>query len=176
MSDCTMVKMHYLDASVLIKLFVKEDGCDNVREFFLNNVNFCTTSLCLAEALARIKGMWTKGKPGQTKLTMDEYLTSTRGLLRATHSIVKPHGKIEIDEKVLSDISTHSNVEQIARDNKLDLSDALQLYTIKQGKYSHLGPESASVLITADKKLAAAARKTGIRVWNCLKEDIPGWA
>jgi len=34
MSGCVMVKMHYLDASVLIKLFVKEDDCDNVREFF----------------------------------------------------------------------------------------------------------------------------------------------
>jgi len=176
MSGCVMVKMHYLDASVLIKLFVKEDDCDNVREFFLRNVNFCTTSLCLAEALARIKGMWKKGKDGKPKLTMDEYLASTRGLLRATHSFSNPHGKIEIDEKVLSDISTHSNVEQLAKDNKLDLSDALQLYTIKQGKYSHLGPESASVLITADKKLAAAARRMGIRVWNCSIEELPEWA
>lgn len=171
-----MVKMHYLDASVLIKLFVNEGDCDSIREFFLNNVNFCTTSLCLAEALARMKGMWKKGKGGQMKLTMDEYLASTKGLLRATHSIRKPYGKIEIDEKVLSDISTHSNVEQLAKDNKLDLSDALQLYTIKKGKYSHLGPESASVLITADKKLAAAARRIGIRVWNCSKEDVPEWA
>jgi len=120
--------------------------------------------------------MWKKGKDGKPKLTMDEYLASTRGLLRATHSFSKPHGKIEIDEKVLSDISTHSNVEQLAKDNKLDLSDALQLYTIKQGKYSHLGPESASVLITADKKLAAAARRMGIRVWNCSIEEFPEWA
>jgi len=171
-----MVKMHYLDASALIKLFVKEDDCDKIREFFLSNVNFCTTSLCLAEALSRIKGMWTKGKSGQTKLTMDEYLSSTRGLLGATHSLIKPHGKIEIDEKVLTDLSTHSIVEQLARDNKLDLSDALQLYTIKQGKYSHMGPESASVLITADKKLAAAARRMDIRVWNCSIEDVPEWA
>ncbi len=176
MSECRMVKVRYLDASVLIKLVVDEDDCDNIRKFFVSNVNFCTTSLCLAEALSRIKGMWKKGKAGQAKLTMEEYLESTRALLGATHSLSKSHGKIEIDENVLSDLSTHSSVEQLARDNKLDLSDALQLYTIKHGKYSHLGPESASILITADKQLATAAKFIGIKAWNCSKENVPEWA
>ena len=67
-------------------------------------------------------------------------------------------------------------MEEIARDKKLDLSDALQLYTILNGKYSHLGPESASILITADKELAKAAKAMGIRAWNCSKESAPRWA
>lgn len=176
MSEYIMIKIRYLDASVLIKLVVDEDDCGNIRKFFSNNVNFCTTSLCLAEALSRIKGMWKKGKSGQAKMTMEEYLEATRVLLGTTHSFSKSHGKIEIDENVLSDLATHSSVEQLARDNKLDLSDALQLYTIKHGKYSHLGPESAAILITADKQLAIAAKSIGIKAWNCSKENVPEWA
>ncbi|MGZ8911085.1 MAG: type II toxin-antitoxin system VapC family toxin [Methylococcaceae bacterium] len=176
MSGYRKTKIRYIDASALIKLVVDEDDCAKFREFFRNNVNFCTTSLCLSEALSRIKGLWKKGKDGRTKLTMEEYLTSTRNLLGNTHTLCKPHGKIEIDENILSDASVHLKVEEIARDNKLDLSDALQLYTIKNGKYSHLGPESASILITADKELASVAKAMGIRAWNCSKESAPEWA
>lgn len=171
-----MAKVRYLDASALIKLVVDEDDGANIRKFFHSNVNFCTTSLCMAEALGRIKGMWIKGKADHAKLTMEEYLAATRNLLGNTHTLCKLHGKIEIDENILSDASTHLKVEQIARDNKLDLSDALQLYTIKHGKYSHMGPESASILITADAPLATAAGAMGIRAWNCSKESVPKWA
>lgn len=171
-----MVKVRYIDASALIKLVVDENDSANFRKFFLSNVNFCTTSLCLSEALGRIKGMWKKGKGDCKKLTIDQYLVSTRNLLGYTHTISKPHGKIEIDENILSDAATHLKVEEIARQNKLDLSDALQLYTIKHGKYSHLGPESASILITADAPLATAARTMGIRAWNCSIESVPEWA
>lgn len=171
-----MVKVRYIDASALIKLVVDENDCANFRKFFLNNVNFCTTSLCLSEALSRIKGMWKKGKGDRAKLTIDEYLASTRKLLGYTHTISIPHGKIEIDENILSDASTHLKVEELARKNQLDLSDALQLYTIKHGKYSHMGPESASILITADAPLATAARTMGIRAWNCSIESVPDWA
>ena len=171
-----MAKVRYLDASALIKLVVDEVDCENIREFFNGNVNFCTTSLCLSEALSRIKGLWKKGKPGQSKLTMEEYLSSTRILLRYTHSLVKSHGKIEIDESTLSDLQTHQQVEKIAESNKLDLSDALQIFTIKNGKYSHLGPESASILITADRTLSVAAQGMEIRVWNCANDSVPNWA
>ncbi len=199
MSEYRMVKMRYIDASALIKLVIDEDDCADIRKFFRNNVNFCTTSLCLSEALSRIKGQWKKGKPSQkkltmkglwnniiglfrkekstrVKLTMEEYLSSTRNLLSYTHAVVKTSGKIEIDESVLTDASTHLEVEKIAQTHKLDLSDALQLFTIKNGKYSHLGPESASILITADKGLAKAAEKMNIRVWNCSREPAPEWA
>lgn len=171
-----MVKVRYLDASVLIKLVVDENDSAIIRGFFRNNVNFCTTSLCLAEALGRIKGIWKKGTDNRPKLTMEEYLVSTRNLLGYTHTLSIPHGKIEIDENILSDAATHLKVEQIASNNQLDLSDALQLYTIKHGKYSHMGPESASILITADVPLAIAARAMDIRVWNCSKEPAPDWA
>jgi predicted nucleic acid-binding protein len=176
MSGYRMVKVRYLDASALIKLVVDENDSANIRKFFLSNVNFCTTSLCMAEALGRIKGIWKKGKDDRAKLTIEEYLASTRNLLGYTHTISIPHGKIEIDENILSDASTHLKVEQIARHNKLDLSDALQLYSIKHGKYSHMGPESASILITADTPLATAARTIGIRAWNCSIESVPEWA
>ena len=69
-----------------------------------------------------------------------------------------------------------STVEAIAKRRSLDLSDALQLATILHGRYSVLGPNSASVLITADAKLYAAASAEGVRVWNCIASPAPSWA
>ena len=51
-------KTRYLDASAMVKLVVNEGDGHLVREFFLANVNFCATSICLAEALGVLKGKW----------------------------------------------------------------------------------------------------------------------
>jgi predicted nucleic acid-binding protein len=104
MSDSQGVKVRYLDASALIKLVVEEQDGYVIREFFHGNANFCTTSLCLAEALGRLKGLW------------------------------------------------------------------------KKGRYSVLVSDSASISITADGPLADAAKSEGVRVWNCVKEQVPPWA
>ena len=42
----------------MVKLVVNEGDGHLVREFFLANVNFCATSICLAEALGVLKGKW----------------------------------------------------------------------------------------------------------------------
>lgn len=69
-----------------------------------------------------------------------------------------------------------ASVEVLAKKHSLDLSDALQLETILRGKYGHLGPNSASVLVTADRKLAKAAEIEGVRAWNCAAAAAPDWA
>lgn len=166
------VKVRYLDASVLIKLVVAEerDG-DLIRDFFHRNTNFCTTSFCLAEALGRLKGLWRKGRNDGLKLSMDQYFKATQEL------IINAWGKrIEIDELKLLDPLIHTDVENMAKKHNIDLSDALQIITIKKGQYSILVSDSASVLITADGPLAEAAKSEGIRVWNCIKEKGHLWA
>lgn len=52
------VKVHYLDASALVKLVIGEPGSEPLRKFFYQNANFCTTTFCLAEALSVLKGKW----------------------------------------------------------------------------------------------------------------------
>lgn len=137
-----------------------------VREFFFGNVSFCGTSLCLAEALSVLKGKWV-----HNRISDEHYFAATRRL------IIDAWGKrIEVDDIGLFTPDGLASVEAMAKKHSLDLSDALQLVTILRGRYSVLGPRSASVLITADTKLAAAASSEGVRVWNCIAGPAPTWA
>ncbi len=159
-------KVRYLDASALVKLVIDEGDHENVRQFFNSNVSFAATSLCLAEALGVIKGKWIHGH-----ISDQHYFVATRQLVIDAWS-----KRIEVNEIDLVSPQGINAVEALAKKHALDLSDALQLETILRGKYSHLGPNSASVLITADAKLARAADAEGIHVWNCIKSSPPDWA
>lgn len=159
-------KTRYLDASALVKLVIDEVDHAPVRLFFQSNVNFCATSLCLAEALGVIKAKW-----AYDHISKEAYFDATRELI-----INAWGGKIEINNIDLFSPEGLAPVEVLAKKHTLDLSDALQLHTILRGRYSVLGPNSASVLITADAKLAKAAKLEGIRAWNCIAEPLPSWA
>lgn len=171
MSHSESVKFKYLDASALIKLVVEEEDGHLIREFFHTNTSFCTTSLCLAEALGRLKGLWKKGRKDGLKLSTDQYFKAARELIMDAWGT-----RIELDELRLLDPIIHAEVETLAMKYDIDLSDALQLITIKKGRYSGLVSDSASILITADGPLASAAKSEGLRVWNCIKEQVPPWA
>lgn len=159
-------KARYLDASALVKLVVDEGDHEPVRAFFQSNTNFFATSLCLAEALGVVKAKWSYGK-----ITEEQYFNGTRQL------VVNAWGKkIEVEDIGLFSPQGLAAVESLAMKYKLDLSDALQLETMLRGKHAHMGPNSASVLVTADAKLAAAAGTEGIRAWNCITEPLPAWA
>jgi predicted nucleic acid-binding protein len=120
----------------------------------------------VTEALGVLKAKWRYGH-----LAEDAYFDATEHLLVDAWS-----GKLEIDEVKLLSIGGISSVKAIAKKYKLDWSDALQLETIKKGKYAHFAGESRSILITADDALAQAARAENIRVWDCLRDAKPDWA
>jgi predicted nucleic acid-binding protein len=159
-------KTRYLDASALVKLVIDEDHHIPVREYFKSNIHFATTSLCLVEALGVLKGKWLRHR-----ISEDQYFSATHELV-----IGVVGKKIEVDEINLFSLEGIASVEALAKKYGLDLSDALQLETILRGKYSPLGPNSSSILITADAGLTHAAQAEGIRVWNCAKTDPPSWA
>ena len=157
-------KARYLDASALVKLVTNEPDSGPVQELFKSNAGFCATSLCLAEALGVLKGKWQ-----YNRISDVEYFEGTR---RLVHDAC---GRIEVDDIGLFTPAGLSRVEAMAKKHSLDLSDALQLVTILHGRYSVLGPNSASILITAEAKLAAAALVEGIRVWNFIAQPAPAW-
>jgi hypothetical protein len=64
-------------------------------------------------------------------------------------------------------------VQKFAENHGLDVSDALQLLSVKYGKFYKLAKESKTVLITSDRSLAKAAKAEGLRVWNLEKETEP---
>ena len=162
----TTINTRYLDASALVKLLVDEGDCAPVRAFCNGEPNTRTTALCVAEALGVFKRKWKK-----KELTLEQYLQVTAQLLaEAPHRIYET----ELDP---SDHQVSAGVEALVRKHtELDFVDALQLYTLRHGPFQHMINDSTSVLITADKNLAKAARAEGLRVWDCIREPAPAWA
>lgn len=150
------VKARYFDASALVKLVLNEPHSEAVRAFARANTNLYTNSLCFGEAFGVLKTKWMK-----RRLTIDAYYAGVRTLTRDVRN------KIQFDELDWLVPSTQHEIDRLGRKHHLDLSDALQLVTILKGRFSHMGPNSKSVLITADNALAKAAAKEGIRLWNC---------
>lgn len=66
-----------------------------------------------------------------------------------------------------------SSAKLLVERTSLDLSDAIQIISVKEGYFSHLVNDSKTVLVTADKALAAAARAEGLRVWSAMEESPP---
>ena len=166
------LKVKYLDVSTLVKFYVDEQGSKELHEFFnANKANFRTTWLCLAEALAALKSKWNgnQSKHEATKIDQDQYLEAT------CHLIIEWRKRIDIDDLDHVDPSVPIKVREISEKYNLDYSDALQLFTIKNGIFSSLAGDSASIFITADGPLASAAKSEGIRVWNCTTGPAPAW-
>jgi predicted nucleic acid-binding protein len=149
----------YLDASAALRLVLREPGFENLRKC-LHLRGSQMTTLCFAEALGVLKRKWQR-----RQLSDEQYLGCCYLLL---------HGcRITLEDTGLEDRQTFMQASRIARKHKLDLSDALQLLTVKYGKFRQLVAESKTLLITADGDLASAAKAEGLRVWNCEKESTP---
>ena len=158
-------RANYLDASAIIKILVDEDSSSPVQKYFHNSSScFRMTSLCFTEALSVLKAQYFYRK----KITRKGYLNRSYRLVAWLRD-----RRILLDEVDLSDSKIFEEVESIIKEHRLDLSDAFQTVTIKWGKYSNFSGESQSLLITADRGLAKAARSEGIKVWECSHEPVP---
>jgi len=62
---------------------------------------------------------------------------------------------------------------KLAEKTSLDLSDAFQILSVREGFCSPSVRDSKTVLVTADSKLAAAVRSEDLRVWCVLEEQPP---
>jgi len=65
------------------------------------------------------------------------------------------------------------DTEILSRKHQIDMSDSLQLVSLKYGDHKLFAGESKPILITADGPLAAAAVAEGLKVWNISKKDTP---
>jgi predicted nucleic acid-binding protein len=159
----TYMHMSQLDASAAVKLVLSERGSDHLKAYFSNRGGFHITSLCLAEALGVLKRKMLRGE-----IPEDHYFAKCYFLLAYVQD-----SRIHIDDIELSSFDTYFKAEELARRHQLDLSDSLQLVSVKHGKFKSFVQESKTVFITADRALATAARKEGLRVWNCEDESQP---
>jgi predicted nucleic acid-binding protein len=145
-------KASHLDASAAVKLVIPEPpGSDHVRAYFKGRSGFYITSLCLAEALGVLKRKLLRGE-----ISRDQYFVACYVLLAYVR---KPGKRIEIDETELTDPDAFMRAEELSRRHNLDLSDSLQLVSLKFGKFRLFGHESKTVLITADGDLESSQQR-----------------
>jgi uncharacterized protein len=127
------VKASHLDASAAVKLVLQERGSEHLSSYFANRAGFYITSVCLAEALGVFKR-----KRRRDELSEKQYLATCYLLL----GYLRSPPRIRVDEIELSSLDTFAKAEEIARRHKLDLSDSLQLISVKHGRSSSCVPGS----------------------------------
>jgi predicted nucleic acid-binding protein len=161
-------RVHYLDASVLVKLVVKEQDSDVIEAYISMEYTstFNTTTLCFAEALGVLKlKHFNQRRPDH--IDQETYFTGADELCAYVAS-----GRIVLVDVTIADSAIFAEVEAIARRHSLDIADAYQIATIQKDYFSRF-PEAQPILITADKLPAQAARAEGLRVWDCIREKAP---
>ena len=64
-----------------------------------------------------------------------------------------------------------SALVKLAQKHSLDISDAPQLLALRSGTYSSLEGTARASLVTADRKLASAAKSEGMPAWDCVHDS-----
>lgn len=158
------LRANCFDASALLKLYVPEEGSDILREYWGRESTKFTTSLCFYETLSLLKVCHFYRKT----IDLETYKKATLDLCSWFAAVSE-----SIRELLFLSPEVFFSAQKKAELYKLDLSDAFQLLSVKEGFFSRMSGESKTILVTADKKLANAARAEGLRVWNLLEEPVP---
>jgi len=162
--DTPPPRANCFDASALVKVFVEEVGSNIVREYFNHrSPTKYTTPFCFYETLSALKLKWLRGQ-----LTKEQYTEASFRLVAWFGSSTRYARDIDLAEPAV-----FFRVRDIAERYGIDLSDAFQVISVKEGYFSHLINESRTVLVTADKRLAEVARGEGVRSWYCIEEPEP---
>jgi predicted nucleic acid-binding protein len=154
----------FFDASALVKVYVEEPRSEVLRTYFNAEATKFTTTFCFYETLNILKAKWKHGG----KLTKEQYLEASFRLT-AWHAFNLRY----ITNPELTEPVTLCAAKDLAACTGLDMSDALQLITVRDGYFSSLAEGSRTVFVTADKELATQAGQLGLRVWYVMNEDPP---
>lgn len=158
----TYLRACCLDASVLVKWHIVEGGSDSVRDFLASEATLYTTPFCFYEALGVLKVKYLYRK----EISKEEYLNACFDL--ACEFEARLHEMEDID--VCKSPYLSRSIE-LARQYDMDVSDAFQILSVKEGMFSSGIEGSATILVTADSKLAAVAKLEGLRVLNVLGRE-----
>ena len=161
------VKAHYFDASALVKLVAddpdEEPGRDVLRQYYRNHSNRYATSYCVTEALSAFKSKFLR-----KRIPEDQYIKYVQEFIRTVLG-----ANLQIDEISILSPDVRTEAQRLIQTYKIDFLDCFQIVTILRGRFRYMVAESQSILITADRGLAKAARAEGARVWECTSEPAP---
>jgi len=137
-------------------------GRDAFRRYFYSHPTMRTSSFCVAETLSAFKNKWLRGRIEEA-----QYVTYLGEFFRLGLS------RIEIEDFPLLSPLLYSEAKRLIKEHGIDFIDGLQIVTLLHGRFRGLAGESQSILITADRGLAAAARAERARVWECTTDPPP---
>lgn len=157
---------HYLDASVASKMFSKESGWEEIHKYVKENWSFhCwITEFVYYEILNVLKLKWVR-----EKIDKERYL---RGIFVFNAWIREELIKVD-DDFNAKEGKNYLDVREIVNRYDIDYSDALQIYTVLNGRWKRSTLDCKTVFVSADKKLIEAARDHGLRTWHYGKEPPP---
>ena len=151
------------DASALVKVYAQEPRSAVVRSYFESRPTKYTTPFCYYEALNILKAKWEH----RSLLSREEYLNAAFRLTVWYQASAK-----HVDDLDLTNPQTFRLAQSLVEKFGLDLSDALQIVSVRDGYFAPLVNDSQTVLVTADKDLAIAARRrtcvSGVR-WKRIR-------
>ncbi|TBW47473.1 PIN domain-containing protein [Marinobacter halodurans] len=158
--EMTYLRACCLDASVLVKWHIDEEGSEVVRDFIAKEATIYTTPFCFYEALGVLKVKYLYRK----EISREQYLEACFSLGCEFQARLNEAEDIDVCEPpyLLQTI-------ELARKHNLDVSDAFQILSVKEGLFAGGIEGSATILVTADSKLAATAEHEGLRVLNVLE-------
>ncbi len=161
------VKAHYLDASALVKLVAddpdEEPGREVLRKYYREHSNRYATSYCVTEAFSAFTVKFLR-----RRIPEAQYIKYVQEFIRTVIG-----ANLQIDEVSILSPVVRNEAERLIKTHKVDFLDCFQIVTVLQGRFRHMVAESQSILITADRNLAKAARAEGARVWECTSEPAP---
>jgi predicted nucleic acid-binding protein len=159
------VRGNCFDASALVRVFIDEPGYEVVRPYFHGESTKYTTPFCFYEALNVLKSKWIYRKEIDKATYLKAAVALTAWYGASSRQVA--------DDLQFEDHGAFAKVREIVSRTNLDFSDAFQIVSVKFGYFSHLGPNSKTILVTCDRSLAEAARAEGLKVWNALDEPAP---
>lgn len=121
------------------------------------------TSYCVTEALSVFKRKFLR-----KGINKDQYIQYVRDFIQTVVG-----GNLRVDEVSILSPEMFNEAERLIKSYGIDFIDCFQIVTIQKGQFHVLGPRSKSILITADRGLAKAARAEGAKVWECTREPAP---
>ena len=161
----TPLQHYFLDASALAKFVCDEPGSKTLKKLMRSaDAKPLTSWVLIAEVLGVLKRKWQREK----KLDDTAYLDAVQELLMNIRmdyihpvdlQIVNGEARLKTYEVQIRDVRD--------RHPKLDAADALQFRAIEEGMLSVHGRPT---LVSADKKLLAAAEKEGIKTVSVCRD------
>lgn len=122
-----------------------------------------TTPFCYFETLSALKRKWLR-----RELSREKYLNASFAL-----TIWFQASSRNVRDLDFTHPPTFARAKEIVERYDIDLSDAFQVLSVKEGYFSPMVNDSRTLLITADEKLAEVAQAEGLAAWYCVKGRAP---